>query len=101
MRSLLRDLWYAARALAKRPGFTAVAALTLALGIGVNTALFTVFDALALRPLPLRDAARLVNVYGLDAKGERRTLYSYADYLDYRGRAASFDGLAAMNKAAV
>ena len=101
MRSLLRDLWYAARALAKRPGFTAVAALTLALGIGVNAALFTVFDALALRPLPLRDASRLVTIYGLGRKGDRRPLFSYADYLDYRARASSFEGLAAMNKAAV
>jgi predicted permease len=101
MKSLLQDLRFGTRALVKRPGFTLVAVVTLALGVGVNTALFTVFDALALRPLPLKDPARLVNVYGLDAKGARRPLYSYADYLDYRERAASFEGLAAMNKAAV
>src|SRR3954464_13763832 len=98
---MIKDVRYAVRMLARRPGFTAVAVLTLALGIGVNTALFTVFDALVLRPLPLRDPARLVNVYGLDSEGERRPLYSYADYLDLRERAASFEGLAAMNKAAV
>src|ERR1051325_3862450 len=98
---MLKDIRYAARVLLKRPGFTLVAVATLALGIGVNTALFTVFDALALRPLPLRDPARLVNVYGLDSKGARRPLYSYADYLDYRERLSSFEGLAAMNKAAV
>src|ERR671921_1579508 len=98
---MLKDIRYAMRALLKRPGFTLVAVATLALGIGVNTALFTVFDALALRPLPLKDPSRLVNVYGLDSKGERRPLYSYADYLDYRERASSFEGLAAMNKAAV
>ena len=101
MRTLLQDLRFGARTLLRRPGFTALAALTLALGVGANTAVFTVFDALVLRPLPLRDPARLVNVYGLDPKGERRTLYSYADYLDYRERLSSFDGLAAMNKAAV
>src|SRR5919112_2917219 len=101
MRSLLQDLRFGVRSLSKRPGFTLVAVATLALGIGVNTALFTVFDALALRPLPLKDPSRLVNVYGLDSKGERRPLYSYADYLDYRGRASSLEGLAAMNKAAV
>src|ERR671929_1973907 len=100
MGTLLQDVRYGLRVLRRRPGFTLVAVLTLALGVGVNTALFTVFDALVLRPLPLRDPARLVNVYGLDSKGERRPLYSYTDYLDLRERATSFEGLAAMNKAA-
>src|ERR1051325_11454278 len=98
---MLKDVRYALRVLARRPGFSLVAVLTLALGIGVNTALFTVFDALVLRPLPLKEPSRLVNVYGLDSKGERRPLYSYADYLDYRERVNSFEGLAAMNKATV
>src|SRR5919197_5925125 len=100
MRTLLRDLRYGGRALLRRPGFTAVAVLTLALGIGVTTALFTVFDALALRPLPLRDPAGLVGVVGRSARGERRNLFSYLDYLDYRDRAGALLGLAAMNKVA-
>ena len=101
MRTLWQDLRYAARMLRKRPGFTAVAVLTLALGIGVNTALFTVFDAFALRPLPLKNPESLVNVYGRDAEGRRLNLFSYQDYLDYRDRTNSFAGLAAMNKLAV
>jgi predicted permease len=101
MRTLLRDLRYAARALARKPGFAAITVLTLALGIGVNTALFTVFDAFALRPLPLKDPAGLVNIYGRDARGRRQTLFSYVDYLDYRGRSQIFDGLVAWNKVAV
>src|SRR6266705_1197936 len=55
-----KDLRFGARLLAQKPGFTAVAALTLALGIGANTAIFTVFDALLLESLPVRDPARLV-----------------------------------------
>jgi predicted permease len=98
--TLWQDIRYGARALRRRPGFAAVAVVTLALGIGVNTALFTVFDAFALRPLPLKDPARLVYVEGRGQAGERRNLFSYPDYLDLRERAASFDGLAAMNKVA-
>ena len=100
MRTLWQDVRYGWRGLLKKPGFTVVAVLTLALGIGVNTALFTVFDAFALRPLPLRDPQSLVNVYGRDARGERRPLFSYRDYLDYRARSKAFEGLVAWNKVA-
>src|SRR5436305_10266928 len=100
MRSLLKDIRYGLRGLSRRPGFAAVAVLTLALGIGVNTALFTVFDAFALRPLPLKDPQQLVNLSGVNARGERVNLFSYLDYKDYRARVDSLAGLAAMNKVA-
>src|SRR5256885_16954459 len=100
MRTLLQDLRYGLRGLLRRPGFTAVAVVTLALGIGVNTALFTVFDALALRPLPLKDPQQLVNVSGVNARGERVNLFSYLDYKDYSAGVGSFAGLVAMNKVA-
>src|SRR5205823_13964346 len=98
MGTLLQDVRYGLRVLLKKPGFTAVAVLTLALGVGVNTALFTVFDAFALRPLPLKDSAGLVNIYGRDAQGARQNLFSYLDYQAYRSQNTVFTGLAAWNE---
>src|SRR4030095_414240 len=63
--TLIQDLRYGARVLLNHPGFTITAALTLALGIGVNTALFTVFDALMLKPLPVKDPDSLVSFSGV------------------------------------
>ena len=63
-----RDLRYGARALRKSPGFTAVAVLTLALGIGANTAIFSAIDALMLRPLPFTDADQLVRIYSISER---------------------------------
>ena len=95
MRTLWQDLRYGARTLSKKPGFTLIAVLTLALGIGVNTALFTVFDAFVLKPLPLKDPDSIANVKGYDREGNRNSLFSYLDYVDYRDRNTSFAGLIA------
>ena len=60
---LVRDLKLSCRTLARNPGFATVAIVTLALGIGLNTAVFTLFDAFALRPMPVPDPYQIVNVY--------------------------------------
>ena len=92
----MNDLKFAFRQLLKNPGFTAVAVLTLALGIGVNTAIFTLFNALALRPLPVHEPDRLVSVYRntLDHPGVGNHL-SYPEYAEYRDLNGVFSGLAA------
>ena len=101
MLTLIQDLKYALRGLRKHRSFTAVAVLTIALGVGINTALFSVFDAFVLKPLPLKDPSRLVSLEGRDKDGLRRRLFSYLDYLDYRDQNAVFSDLVAWNKVAV
>ncbi|HKQ04035.1 MAG TPA: ABC transporter permease, partial [Blastocatellia bacterium] len=101
MNSLLNDLRYSLRLLRQRPGFTFVAIITLALGIGVNTALFSVFEAFALKPLPLKNPESIVRVSSRDRDGATRLLFSYADYLAYRDRNHVLADLAAWNKVAV
>src|SRR5690349_13809739 len=98
MLTLFRDLKLAVRSLQKHRGFTIVAVLTIALGIGINTALFTVFNAFVLKPLPLKDPSTLVTLEGRDTHGQRRRLFSYLDYLDYRQENPSFSELIAWNK---
>lgn len=93
-----QDLQYGARMLLNKPGFALIAIVTLALGIGVNTALFTVFDAFVLKPLPLKDPDSITTIEGLTRDGKRNRLFSYLDYLDYRDRNTQFAGLAAWNK---
>src|SRR5262245_23046882 len=97
MQTLLQDLRYGARMLRNHPGFTLIAALTLALGIGANTALFTIYDAFVLKPLPLKDPDSIANFTGYDREGKRNQLFSYLDYVDYRDRNTSFTGLVAMS----
>ena len=101
MLALFHDLKYALRGLRKHRSFTTVAVLTIALGIGINTALFTVFDAFVLKPLSLKDASKLVNLEGRDKHGQRRRLFSYLDYLDYRQQNPVFSDLVAWNKISV
>jgi hypothetical protein len=92
----MNDLKFAFRQFLKHPGFTSVAMLTLALGIGVNIAIFTLFNALALRPLPVHEPGRLVSVYRntLDHPGVGNHL-SYPEYAEYRDLNRVFSGLAA------
>jgi putative ABC transport system permease protein len=93
MSGLFQDLRFGLRMLAKNPGFTAVAVLTLALGIGATTAIFTVVDATVLRPLPVAEPARLARLSMMTPQGATPEL-SYADYDDVRQEAQSFSGMA-------
>ena len=111
MNTLIQDLKYGLRMLAKNPGFTAVAVLTLALGIGANTAIFSLVNAVMLRDLPVRDPGRLVLFS--DNAGEsmsisvpdspddiaelvgRQTLFSYPLYKDFRDHSRLFEGITA------
>jgi len=95
---MIQDARFSVRMLLKSPGFTLIALSTLALGIGVNTALFTVYDAFVLKPLPLKDPYSIVNVLGYDRDGKRSRLFSYLDYVDYRDGNKAFDGLIAWNE---
>lgn len=99
MDSLWRDIRYGLRTLLKRPGFTVTAVLSLALGIGANTTIFTVINAVFLQPLPVAEPSRLVSVYGTDANNVGGNLdflpISQKNYEDYRDRNQSFSGLVA------
>ncbi|SPE42777.1 conserved membrane hypothetical protein [Candidatus Sulfopaludibacter sp. SbA3] len=98
LETLLQDLRYGIRVLAKNRGFALVAILTLALGIGANTAIFSVVDAAILRPLPYRDPGRLVVLWGnvKRIRVERRGA-SYPDYRDWRDQNLSFQTMAAFD----
>lgn len=92
LEGLVQDVRYALRVLSKSSGFTFVAIVTLALGISVNTAIFTAFDALVLRPRPVKDPARLAFVLRT-ARGENYGRVSYPDYVYYRDHSKSFSDL--------
>src|ERR1051325_5904877 len=88
MNTLLQDLRYGLRVLLKSPAFTVVAMISLGLGIGLNTAIFSIVNAVLIRPLPLvKQQNRLVWL---------RAPISYPDYLDYRNQAQSFESVAAL-----
>ena len=98
--TILQDLRYAARALRKSPGFTLVAALTLALGVGANTAIFSVVNAVMLRPLPFAEPDRLVRIWESNVeRGWPTFAVSHPNFLDFRAQADSFESMAAINNA--
>jgi predicted permease len=92
--TLVQDVCYALRTLVKSAGFTAVAVLTLALGIGANTAIFSVVKAVLLRPPPFKDPARLVRVNESVEKGGRSPV-AYPNYVDWRAQNTVFEEMAA------
>ncbi|HEX6904136.1 MAG TPA: ABC transporter permease [Thermoanaerobaculia bacterium] len=93
--SISQDVRYAARMLVKRAGFTAVAAITLALGVGANTAIFSVVEAVLLRPLPYPNADRIVMVWERNNLSDRpHNVINPRNFLDWQSQAKSFDQMA-------
>jgi putative ABC transport system permease protein len=97
MTTLLQDIRYGLRMLRKSPGFTAIAVITLALGIGANTAIFSIVDAVLLRPLPYPDSDRLVYMTEMTQQpngGATEGAVSYPDFFDWRAGNHTFEGMA-------
>ncbi|MFZ0063158.1 MAG: ABC transporter permease [Pyrinomonadaceae bacterium] len=95
MDTLLRDIRYGIRSLIKRPGFTMIALTALALGIGANTAIFSLVNAVLLRPLPFAEPDRLVWVWGNISNGSNQASVSPPDFLDFRQQNTTFEQFAA------
>src|SRR5262245_64979022 len=95
MQTLWQDLRFGARMLLKKPGFTLIAMITLALGIGANGIIFSLVNALLLRPLPVEKPEELVAVYTSDFSSGDLGVSSYPDYVDFRDRNRVFAGLVA------
>jgi ABC-type antimicrobial peptide transport system permease subunit len=86
MNGLVQDLCFALRQLGKSPGFTAVAVVTLALGIGANTAVFSVIDAVMLRPLPYYQPQDLIEAHSVNTRNPGPNAISYPDFFDWRSQ---------------
>jgi predicted permease len=98
---MTHDLRYAFRLLVKSPAFTAVAVLSLALGIGANTAIFSLINAVLLRPIPVQDANRLASVFMTDSRNPGNLPLSHLNYKDLRDQNQVFTGMAAFTFAQV
>ncbi len=97
LEALLQDIRYGLRVLAKQRGFTVVAVLTLALGIGANTAIFSVVNELLLRPLPYANADRLVMLWEIAPEGRHQNTTSRANFRTWREQSTSFESMAAFS----
>src|SRR5262249_8844165 len=96
MQTLWHDLRYGVRMLLKNPGFTLIAVFTLALGIGANTAIFSVVNGVLLKPLPYAESERLVVVYGnFLALNMRDMSASVPEFVDYKQQTQSFESIGA------
>ena len=97
MDTLLQDIRYAFRMCVRTPGFTVIAVIALALGIGANTAIFTIVNAVLLERLPFREPQRIVSLWeeGAHRPGRNNTL-GPANFIRWRERSTSFDAMAAM-----
>jgi hypothetical protein len=101
METLWQDIRFGFRILFKSPAFTIVAALSLALGIGANTAVFSIINASLLKPLPVEEPARLVSFFTTDTKNPGNLPTSHLNYVDYRDQNQVFSGLLAYSFAQV
>ena len=95
MERLLQDIRFGLRQLLRKPGFAALAIISMALGIGANTSIFSLLDTALLRPLPVHEPSQLVELYGTLHNGADITLQSYPNYKDYRDRNTVLSGLCA------
>ena len=95
MDSLLKDLRFAVRVLWKSPGFTGISLLALVLGIGANTAIFSVVNAVLLRPMPFQDPERLVVVWETSPRTKKNNVANPQNFADWQTRNRSFEAMAA------
>jgi hypothetical protein len=91
--TLLKDIRYALRWMRRSPGFSAVAILSLGLGVGVNTAMFSLVDAMLFRPLPVTSPQTLVDVFTTGGDGDEYATNSYADFLDVKAQNTVFSDM--------
>jgi len=93
MNTLWQDLRFGARMMIKAPGFTLIAVLSIALGIAVNSAVFTLVNGMLLKPMPVRQPDRLVALYTVEPNSIYPSQFSYPDYVDYRDHNQVFSDL--------
>lgn len=99
LENLAADVRFALRWLRRSPGFALIAIASLAIGIGFNTALFTLVDALVFRPLPVERVDRLVDVFTAGSDGDQYATSSYPDYLDIKAQNGVFTDMLAYSPA--